>query len=76
MTGPDVRVERVVHTSSSADEAWEVLSQVYMRVEPHADSAEASVELATAVSPGLAVDRAGSVPPGAASTPAPVCSTC
>lgn len=51
-------VVRSTYASSTAEEAWEALSQMYTGARPHSDSRDASVNFSGAATEDIAVDRA------------------
>ena len=52
-----VPISRSWYASTTADEAWHVLSQMYTEARPHAASADAAITFVGAATPDIAVDR-------------------
>jgi AraC-like DNA-binding protein len=52
-----VPIARFSYTSRTADEAWDTLSQMYTRAQPHTSSPEAALTVESAAVPAIAVDR-------------------
>lgn len=55
--GTSVPVHRTSYVSTSAEEAWDVLSRMYTGARPHTGSLQAAVRFDAAETPGLAVDH-------------------